>query len=335
MVYRYVPIVRTKAGEADALGNLSQVAKARIFPVIRMTNAVPATFQTKMIRQVVDMPIALDGANNFDATSSVAAFVALFNGLGNGGLPVIPAIPFGADQAYVATASGLLNSFAAGLVLQCSLADLPGIQNWASQTQGWNLGEVDLIIDVGGVGEHNPAQYANYVSHTINQANLANHPWRSVALHLWSAPRDHGSLSYGRNMVQRKDWLTWQGVYPNVPFELDFSDSGHVHPSLEEVPGYAMANATVSIRYTIDDAWIIQKGVATTGPNGIDMGTQYREHAQTLVADPDFDQIPGCWGDDRIRMYAAAPAGGSAGGRPQWAAILLNRHISLVADRLP
>jgi hypothetical protein len=136
-------------------------------------------------------------------------------------------------------------------------------------------------------------------------------------------------------MVQRKDWLTWQGVYPNVPFELDFSDSGHVHPSLEEVPGYAMANATVSIRYTIDDAWIIQKGVATTGPNGIDMGTQYREHAQTLVADPDFDQIPGCWGDDRIRMYAAAPAGGSAGGRPQWAAILLNRHISLVADRLP
>lgn len=335
MAFRYMPIVRTKAGEADALGNLSPAAKDRVFPVIRMTNSVPVTFQKKMVGQLGGMRIALDGTNSLDNTGNLNAFTALFNGLGNGGLPVIPVIPFGADPAYTAAATGLLGAFAPGLVLQCSLAELPDAQNWATEMHGWNLDEVDLLIDVGGVAEHNPMQYANYVAHTINQVNMAQHPWRSVALHLWSAPRDHGPLNYGRNTIERKDWLIWQQVQPNVPFDLDFSDSGHVHPSLEEVPGYAMANATVSVRYAIDDAWIIHKGVATTGPNGIDMATQYRGHAQALVADQHFGQVPGCWGDQRIAAYATAPAGGKLGGRPQWAAILMNRHLSLVADRLP
>ncbi len=91
-----------------------------------------------------------------------------------------------------------------------------------------------------------------------------------------------------------------------------------------------MANATVSVRYTIDDNWII-KGVATTGSNGQSMAAQYRNHARAL--ERQFNSVPNCWGDDRIRHYATTTAG--AGGRPQWAAVLLNRHVSFICETLP
>lgn len=333
MPYRYIPVVRSKAGEADALGNLTAAARSNTFPLIRLTAAIPTTFQQRMTTQLNGFPIALDGTYNFDSTGSAAAFTALFHGLGSNNIPITPAISTDSDPAYIAAASALIGQYAPGLVLQTPIATLPSVLNWVVQIQGWNPSDVDLIVDAGGVAQHDPALFANYLSHTISSNIPSNHPWRTVTLHCWSAPQDHGPLSYGRNIVPRNDWRVWEQVRQQVPFQIDYSDSGHVHPSLEEVPGYAMANATVSVRYAIDNSWLIYKGVATTGPNGVSMRTQYQNHAQNLIAEPSFGGLNGCWGDSRISHYATTTGG--TGGRPQWAAILLNRHISLVSDRLP
>ncbi|RWP31940.1 MAG: hypothetical protein EOR03_21670 [Mesorhizobium sp.] len=334
MPYRYMPVVRTKAGEADALGNLSPAARARVFPLIRLGGTVPATFLPKMIASAAGFPIALDGIHNFTVTGSAAAYNALFNGLGAGGVPVIPTLSLRAQPAYNTAAAALVGTYGPGFVLHVALADLPHLAPWVASVPAWNPNQIDILIDVAGVAEHAPIPYANYVAHTINASLAANHPWRSVTLHSWSAPKDHGPLNPGRNDVPRLDWQIWRLVRGLAPFQIDYSDSGHVHPSLDEVPGYAMANATVSVRYAIDDQWIIHKGVKTSGANGIDMGTQYRGHAQTLMADAAFGGLAAAsWGDGRIQHYATTPGG--AGGRGQWAALLLNRHISHVADRLP
>ncbi|RWK40694.1 MAG: hypothetical protein EOR46_20060 [Mesorhizobium sp.] len=334
MQYRYMPVVRTKAGEADALGNLSPAAKARVFPLIRLGGTVPTTFLPKMIASAAGFPIALDGVHNFTVAGSATAYNALFNALGAGGVPVIPTLSLRAQPAYNAAAAALVGTYWPGFVLHVPLADLPHLAPWVASIPAWNPNQIDVLIDISGVAEHAPIPYANYVAQTLNASLAANYPWRSVTLHSWSAPKDHGPLSPGRNDVPRLDWQTWQRARALVQFQLDYSDSGHVHPSLDEVPGYAMANATVSVRYAIDERWIIQKGVRTSGANGIDMATQYRGHAQTLVADPAFGGLGvACWGDGRIQHYAVTPGG--AGGRGQWAALLLNRHISHVADRLP
>lgn len=328
----YFPVVRTKAGEVDALSNLTALAKARAFPIVRMTTTVPPTFLTKMAQDLAGFPISLDGANNAAETGSTVAFTALFSSLGNAGVPIIPAVRMNDDAGYLAAVGVQIGHFGIGVVVQCALADVSNVGAWVV-AQGWARSDVDLIIDAGGVAELDPASFGGYVASMINAALPAGGGFRRVVLHSWSAPRDHGALPAGRNLVPRRDWLLWQAVSPLVGFELGYSDSCHVHPSLEEIPGYVMATATVSVRYTIDNYWIIRKGVRTTGPNGIAMGAQYRAHAQALVAEPAFNAIANCWGDARIRFYAASTAG--AGGRPQWAAILLNRHITHVCDRLP
>ncbi len=330
---RYVPVLRTKAGEAQALGKLTGQAKERILPLMNLTAAVPPTFQQIMISESAGASIAIDGSYNLSETGTANAFNALFTGLGNGGLLPIPCIPFSSDPAYIAAAVPLIGQFATGLAVQAALSDLPNLQSWM-QAQSLNPQDIDLIVMAGGVADHNPTAFGGYVTHALNTTLPNANQWRSVSLNSWSAPRDYGAVPHGRSLVPRKDWHLWSQVAPTVQFPLDYSDMGHLHPSLEEPPGYVMATATVSVRYTIDDNWIVIKGVRTTGPNGIQMTQQYRAHAQSLVSDTNFNGLQhGCWADNRIRHYATTTGG--AGGRPQWAAVMINRHISFIADRLP
>ncbi|MFD1981906.1 hypothetical protein ACFSOZ_04270 [Mesorhizobium newzealandense] len=333
MPIRYIPVVRTKAGEADALGNLTAAARARTFPLIRLTGQIPVTFQKKMIANCNGFPMAIDGSYNFLGTGGPAAYNGLFKGLGANGVPVIPVLWIRGDPAYNSAALALVGLYGHGFVLNVPLADLPLALGWVTAVEGWNPNNIDLLIDVGGVAEHDPAAMAPYVSHTINATLKPGHPWRSVAVHSWSAPKDHGPLKAGRNDVPRRDWRMWDQARLAVPFDIDYSDCGHVHPSLDEVPGFVMGNATVSVRYAVDNNWIIYKGSPVSGPNGIDMGAQYRGHAKALMADVAFGGVAGCWGDGRIQHYANGPGG--TGGRAQWAALLLNRHLSLTAARLP
>jgi hypothetical protein len=124
----------------------------------------------------------------------------------------------------------------------------------------------------------------------------------------------------------------WKALAPKFP-DLDYGDTGTVHPSLDDPPGFAMTRATVSVRYTIDDHWVVIKGSPTTGAKGKKMTPQYQDHAKALVKEPGFDKLPACWADDEIVKIANGKR--TAGSRQTWVELSFNRHMSLVGDRLP
>ena len=173
-----------------------------------------------------------------------------------------------------------------------------------------------------------PSRFTQFRTHVPGAPN-----WRSVTLCASAAPRDYSTLPHGRTNVPRRDWNLWQAIAPHLPFQVDYADTGTLHPNLVEPPGVAMAMATVSARYTTDDFWIVLKGTPQGGRTGQPMAVQYRAHATTFSHDPQFDALPICWADDQIRTIAGGAL--RAGNRTTWAAIGLNRHISLVSNRLP
>jgi hypothetical protein len=122
-------------------------------------------------------------------------------------------------------------------------------------------------------------------------------------------------------------------VAPQVPFQLDYGDYGVSDPDLIEPPGIAMARATISVRYSVDNDWIIRKGYPITGARGRPQGHQYRDHATALTNEPDFGGVSPCWADARIQQIAGGTIG--SGNRTTWVEISVNRHLSLIADRLP
>jgi hypothetical protein len=92
MPFRYVPILRTKSGEAIALHNLNSVQKDRIFPIFNVSEDPPPAFATRMITTWAQRQLALDGLYSLNFSGSAAIFTGIFHQLGQGGVRVIPSV---------------------------------------------------------------------------------------------------------------------------------------------------------------------------------------------------------------------------------------------------
>lgn len=332
MNFRYVPVLRTKAGEAAALSNLPAQSKKRLLPIIQITSQPAATFANDIAQGWAQLPLALDGLHNFSVTNSLNDFRTMFRDLGKASIGIIPSVECATVPAYVSAVKTLVGRYGPGLVVQATIAQIPTVATWVA-SEGWLPADVDLVINAGHVGAYDTASFASYVTHALAQLPSG---WRSIALVAAAAPKDYAAFPVGRSLAKRLDWLLWKQVHPQLSNRLDYGDYGISHPDLTEVPGVAMARASVSVRYTVDDDWIILKGNPTTGPNAKSMKQQYPAHAKALMKEPQFGGVVACWGDQRIRQIAAlSPGSSGAGSRATWVSIGASRHLSLVADRLP
>ena len=330
MTYRYVPMLKTKAGEVDALTNLDQAVKQRVLPVFHVTTSVAASFAPGIGGASANRLAAVDGTFSFNTSGGTATFNHVIQSVRQHNVRAYPSIDVNAPANLVTAAANLVG--ADGVMVRTSLATLGNVAAFLGQ-QGWQPASVDLVIDAGHVAALPIPLLANLVTNTLIQQIPANSPYRSVSLSAAAAPKDHGDLPRGRSDVPRRDWALWSAVYPNVPFQLDYADYGTGHPDLTEPPGVAMASATVSARYTAATDWLIIKGRRTTGAQGLPMPQQYRAHAAHYVADQQFGGLQNCWGDDRIRQIDAGTA--RPGNRKSWVAIAANRHISMVVSQIP
>jgi hypothetical protein len=332
MPFKYRPMLKTKTGEVTALLHLPPAEKDRIAPVFHVGEKPPATFANRMSAAWAGRTCFVDGSFNFNVTGNATDFDDTINALGAAQVPALPVIEIGAANAYNQAAFAHRNQFTVGLMLKCAPATLAGAANYAQQMQT-PQNEIDLVVDAGHIAGYDPVSFAGYLGHILQSALPGSH-WRSVTLASSAAPKDFGQLPLGTSDVSRVDWLTWRNIVQSAANPVDFADFGISHRDLTEPPGMAMVGATVSVRYTVEDNWIMIEGRRATGATGVPMGDQYRAHARTLVRRSDFGGLPGCRGDQRITTIANNPSV-SAGGRAQWVEISANRHFAFIISRLP
>lgn len=331
MPFRYIPHLRSKAGEVTALQKLGPVAASRMLPLVHIVTKPPAAFAKAMAGAWAGKPMALDGGYNYDVKNSIADFSAMYKTLGDGGVGVFPSLSVGAPAKYVASIQPHVGKYAAGLLVKTSLNDLGSAAGWV-QAQSWKTSDVDLVLDLKHIGGYGPGMLAPVVTQQLAK-NVAKGQWRSVTLASAAAPKDFTNLAAGRNDVARLDWQLWSAVRGTVPFALDYGDYGVGHPDLDEPPGVAMVSATVSVRYTTKDNWIAIKGKPQSGKKGQPMHPQYLGHAKLLTKDVQFGGVNPCWGDDSINQISNGKL--SPGSRAKWVEYSVNRHLSLVARDLP
>lgn len=223
-------------------------------------------------------------------------------------------------------------SAGSGLAVKVRLGHLHNVAGWLT-SGGWQPQNIDLIIGVGHLADFGGAGVLDQLVLTA-LAQLPNpSSWRSVTLAGSSAPKDMSSLGLGPNSVPRLEWGLWQATRVQMPFQLDFGDYAIAHPDMTDPPGFVMGNATVSVRYADDNEWVVIKGRPVSGNSGIPMPTQYLSHATALQARPTFGGLVGCWADGRITQIVGGAS--TPGSRQTWVEIGANRHLSLIADRLP
>lgn len=326
---RYLPMMRTKAGEITALRMLSPAARSRVLPVFHMCATIAAGFSSGLSAAWAGQPTALDGSWNAGQHGSSHTFQGLLTAMRSGGIPTIPVVGQSDPAHYQGAVHPLVGPD--GVAVKATLGQLPSISAWIASA-GWSPAMVDLIVDLRHIGGFDLTSFAGYVLSSLNSASPSFSTFRSVTLASGAAPKDAGSLARGVNHVPRHDWQLWNAIHPHLPM-LDYGDYMTGHPDLTDPPGAAMATATVSARYSLDNEWLIIKGFSTGGSSGQPMDVQYQAHANVIVSHPGFNGIPACWADVEIAAAASVIAG--RGSRQKWSEFAANRHISLVADRLP
>jgi hypothetical protein len=326
-------LLKTKGGEVAALENLSATARARIIPIFHVCQEVKASFVPSLANAWSGMPAAVDGSFNYRWTGSANAALALIGAMRNEGISTMPCWATDDPPPHQNAMCSMVDQ--SGAMIKATLLNLDHMQAflaWLFQHE-LHPSSVDLVLDLKHIGDLNVASFAGYIGAVLNQQAATLASFRSVTLASAAAPKDHGSLMLGANLVPRMDWSLWNAVRSSVPFLLDYGDYLTGHPDLTEPPGAAMAKATVSVRYTLDNVWLIIKGRQVSGQHGLPMTQQYLSHANIIANDPGFSGISNVWADHQIGQAAGGAPG--MGSRAKWSGFAANRHMSLIADRLP
>ena len=342
MNYRYVPFLRCKRGERQGVKNLNTLTKQGISPIFILDSEnykgqketknnpaiTPAAHITKELFSIMgSISFYIDGSRLGHSGASLPLHnIANEARLQN--LNLIPATRLTSDPVYQKIVQNIAAIDQRGVALIVDLGEFASASGWISAWP-FSLRETDLIID-----------FSNNISTILGilpgiiplfQSLYKGDQWRSVTIAGSSMPENFVGFPQGEHKIKRAEWELWKKMTTaDLAYRLDYGDYCTV-PVISPPTGIRWG-FPINVRYTLEDEFLICRGVRTIGPTAVDMDIQLVDHAQKIVSCTERVRIK-CWGDDRVDNIA----GGQEG--PQnlehWVKIGVNRHITITRQHLP
>lgn len=350
---QYVPVLKWRHGEYQALARVSDLLRSRITPLLEIPAEAwdhEAARPQKSIDQhigefgrrlmanwgslpcFVDSchlpPDALcnDGSHHFERLLELAALA---------GCLAVPVTGLNRHYQYQAATARVLRRDGRGLCLRLTGEDYdrPGLATRIEALlayMGLAPGQVDVVIDFG---QHVARCAAAQAGHAL--ALLEHTPsvsrWRSLTLLGSAFPGEaEEPLRAYAQVIQRYEWLAYKRLLKRLGPETRrpaFGDYSVAHP-LTGLFDPRLGKPQAAIDYTLADGWLR----AQRGPLRHDGHDQYRELCQQVLTSGQFDGECFSWGDDCI--YQCAELGKVAGGPGGWAAMAHNHHVTRVVLEL-
>lgn len=341
MVHRYLPILRWKQGERRGISQLQPSARIDVVPIFQLG---PDQFRQPHGNNPHGLSPAQNFANEAQQTWGAAPFYldatalaapsagphpleAIATAARVSGLHLIPATSLTASPAYQAAVSNVHAVDGRGAALRVDFEQFNSVPSWVG---GWILPstETDLVVDV-----RSSAALVNSIGSTL-PGIFASLPgsWRTVTTAGTNMPLDFSGYAAGVHLLTRSEWALWRRLNgASLPYRLDYGDYATV--SLAPAPPGIAWGYPINVKYTLQNEFLICRGVRTTGPGAVDMAPQLSGHAGTISSHPHRAAISGCWADDMIDQIAAGAA--SPGNLEHWVRFGVNRHIERVRIDLP
>ena len=189
--------------------------------------------------------------------------------------------------------------------------------------------QVDLIVDIESIPDSRPSVYLMAIKGMIGSLPDMN-DWRTLTLASSAFPAN--LTDFDRDIISqtsRTDWFLWNTLAQN-PGSLrvpTFGDYGISHPITPELDPRIM-QASASIRYTSEEYWLVVKG------RGVRMSgfEQFRLLSDKLINRNEYSGEGFSWGDGFIKKCADRTEG--TGNLTTWRKVGTNHHIKYVIDQL-
>lgn len=337
----YVPVLKVKRGEKDALAGLSAAVSAHITPlleIVERTDKSPADHLVTAFKwfpaAVANVPryfldareIAPDGpAVAADVFARAAAVARPFT--------PVTGLRRTADRGPALAAGGV------GVAIRVTREEfedgaLPAELSAFVAASGLLPADIDLILDLGDVGLMVPAGVARLSRQFLGAVPNVTQ-WRTLTIVACAFPRSMaGIASNSSEFRDRTEWIAWRDALyarrAGLPRLPTFGDCAIQHPLGVEGydPRYMPSSAT--IRYARSTQWLLIKGEST---DVTPAPVQFRMLAGQLTAGPlsqNFDGPNHCGGcADMVRGAGGAPGLGSAG---VWRRLGTLHHITRTSD---
>ncbi|WP_418117036.1 beta family protein [Variovorax sp. 350MFTsu5.1] len=343
----YVPVLKWRMGEYQALMRLGELVKDWVTPLfeiptegwnfeteapLRSLDDHLAGFGEKLFSKwgtrtcFIDSPY-LDGASVL--STGVHHMQHIFLQAKQAGCSAIPVIGLQRHPAYLGAVQFIVGSTQNGVCVRLERDDFgPGLQSTLQsliQALAIPVRYVDLVVDLeASISEVLPIQVSTW-STCLSQVSVT--PWRTLTLVGTSFPRALGADQYRpHGRTPRSEWLAYKELVRQLAASArkpTFGDYATSSPNTGELDP-RMVDPNAKIKYTLSDEWIVHVGkqVKRFGRG------QYQAMCQGIInANPPYFTGPGySWGDAYIHGCALGSEG--TGGPSTWPSVATNHHVT-------
>ncbi len=349
----YVPALRWRMGEYQALFRLTPAVKDRVMPLLIVppveynfdeqrpmktvhehVHPFVKKFEKKWGKRpawiTLDPTVAAgrmsDGSHPFDY---------IFDGLRPKGGVAIPALPLDVDSDTMDAAAQAATADGQGAAVILRLEDMMSgnprraVANFANSL-GVELNGLDVIIDLRAPNfEPYKAFAAALVAALKRLGNL--HEVRHLILIGTAIPDSFAQLAKGSDEIPRHDWLFYRELISVMPAGMRrpiYGDHTTVHPDFVALD-MRFVKPAGKITYTGPTSYGTRKGKAFRGNEN-----QMRGHCDAIVNEARFAFRGASFslGDKYIADCASYADG--TGNSTTWKWVAINHHITTVADDL-
>lgn len=348
----YVPVLKWREAEYQALLRVPESGKRRIVPVIV---APPVEYDPEsgrvnknaqeVVRDFVKRIPAKWGARlawiDFDSTlisermengSSIIRYV--FEKLGSQGARAIPVAWFESDAEMLATFQQVVAADGRGAAIRLTLENLM-VTNLAERLAALvgalqvKIGDVDLILDLGKAFEPYDAFAKALIARLERVTNLQR--YRNFVVIGTSIPESLSEISPPGDTLPRHEWRFYRRLLSLLPDGMrppNFGDYTIVPPSFAMNFNMAVIKPAARLVYTNGENTVIRKGTAFR-----DDPTQMIDICSGIMNSEDYRGRAFSYGDEQIYLCGnnLRENMSNLGG---WKQFGINHHITHVLDDL-
>ncbi len=358
----YIPILRWKKAERDALATLDTKVRGNITPLFELIMPAPKRDKgdynkilsdSKTVLQNV-LPSTVEELNKccpMDSTAFVDVHLIdgdlrsmtlkqilndslkLFHATLIPVTHIIPVVSTDADTATRQVAVEYAANSSYGLCIRIDRHNLDNEDNLSQIINDFvtqnklDISNTDLLIDLGIVDKGDDAKKVKDQLSRLPSINS----WRTLILSGGAFPKDLSEFDkHSQNQIQRHDWRIWNDLREANPSRLPYySDYAIQHPIFYgQIPG---TNASASVRYTDDTQWEVSRGEGLRNKKGAGH-KQYPALAQIIIGQNFFKGENFSAGDKYIAERAADNT--KTGNPTTWLKAGLNHHLTLITKQL-
>lgn len=347
----YIPCLRWKQGEYQALVGLSGTARNFITPLIEVPE-LGFDFETRSESKTIDEHLEPFARRVRKKWGTRPCFVDLlhipsdkvmtdgrhpvsfvFDELRAARCSAVPVTGLARDSRYSGAVRQAVSRDRRGLCLRVTIEEAakPSLQDTAKALLakvGVDSEDCDFILDLGAPN-FEPVEGFERLIETLIRKMPYIARWRTFTLLGTSFPSTMAEIKQSPTTIRRWEWVLYKRlvgslVRANVRLPT-FGDYGVNHPDLLLLD-MRLVKPSATIRYTTEDGWLIVKG-----PNVRDNGyEQYRDHCRTVKASASYMGARFSEADRYISECAAGSAG--TGNLTTWRKVGTNHHLEKVVQ---